>query len=61
MSGHKMKLFLLDLSFIGWGILCVLTFGIGFLWLAPYISVSHAHFYEELIASNQEKVLQETV
>lgn len=54
MSGHKMKLFLLDLSFIGWGLLCILTFGIGFLWLAPYISISHAHFYEELKAANQE-------
>lgn len=54
MPGHKMKLFLLDLSFIGWGLLCILTFGIGFLWLAPYISISHAHFYEELKAANQE-------
>ncbi|MGM9746185.1 MAG: DUF975 family protein [Paludibacteraceae bacterium] len=54
MSGHKMKLFLLDLSFIGWGLLCILTFGIGLLWLAPYISISHAHFYEELKAVNQE-------
>lgn len=59
MSGHKMKLFLLDLSFIGWGLLCILTFGIGFLWLAPYISISHAHFYEELKAANQE--VKETI
>lgn len=48
MDGHKMRLFLLDLSFIGWAILCVFTLGIGMFWLAPYISSSHAAFYEEL-------------
>lgn len=31
MNGYKMKLFLLDLSFIGWMILSVLTLGIGLL------------------------------
>lgn len=50
MSGHKMDLFLLDLSFIGWGLLCILSLGIGFLWLVPYIQTSHAIFYKELKA-----------
>ena len=36
MDGHKMKMFLLDLSFIGWDILCLFTFGIGYLLLNPY-------------------------
>ena len=36
MDGHKMKMFLLDLSFIGWDILCLFTFGLGFLLLNPY-------------------------
>ena len=48
MQGHKMQLFLLDLSFIGWGILCILTLGMGIFWLAPYMWTSHAVFYEEL-------------
>ncbi|MBO4232355.1 MAG: DUF975 family protein [Bacteroidales bacterium] len=48
MEGHKFDLFLLDLSFIGWGILALFTCGIGFLWLVPYIQTSHAVFYEEL-------------
>ena len=48
MSGYKMKLFLLDLSFIGWAILCCFTLGIGFLFLGPYIQTSHAAFYEDL-------------
>ena len=43
-----MKMFLLDLSFIGWAILCCFTLGIGFLFLAPYVEASHAAFYEDL-------------
>lgn len=48
MSGYKMKLFLLDLSFIGWAILCLFTLGIGFLFLGPYVQAAHAAFYEDL-------------
>ena len=50
MKGYKWKLFCLDLSFIGWAILCIFTLGIGLLWLQPYIEASHAKFYEELKA-----------
>ena len=48
MYGYKTKLFLLHLSFIGWGLLCILSFGIGFLWLGPYMFTSLSVFYEEL-------------
>lgn len=48
MDGNKMRLFMLDLSFIGWAILCLFTLGIGFLFLGPYVSTAHAHFYEDL-------------
>lgn len=48
MRGKKMKLFILDLSFIGWAILSLFTLGIGFLFLSSYIQSSHAVFYEEL-------------
>lgn len=50
MRGHKWDLFVLDLTFIGWGILCLFTAGIGLLWLQPYVSAAHAHFYEDLKA-----------
>lgn len=50
MNGYKMKLFLLDLSFIGWALLTILTFGIGVLFLEPYVSASRAAFYEDLKA-----------
>ena len=61
MDGHKMKLFLLDLSFIGWAILCLFTFGIGFLFLQPYVQSAHAAFYEDLKAQTvvEEEVIIE--
>ena len=49
-QGHRMQLFLLDLSMIGWLILSILTAGIGLLFLYPYLYTAHAHFYEELKA-----------
>lgn len=48
MSGKKMDLFMLDLSFIGWILLSLLSFGIGFLWLAPYFHTARAAFYEDI-------------
>lgn len=48
MKGFKMKLLLLYLSFIGWWILSCISFGIGFLWLTPYVHASTAAFYENL-------------
>jgi uncharacterized membrane protein len=48
MNGYKGKLFCLHLSFIGWALLCGLTFGIGYLWLSPYITLSVSNFYEDL-------------
>lgn len=53
MRGNKMKLFLLDLSFIGWIILAMITFGIGFLWLAPYMQNARAAFYLDLKNAQQ--------
>lgn len=57
MNGNKMKLFLMHLSFIGWGLLCILTFGIGFLWLIPYVQTSVAAFYEDLVREDAEMIL----
>lgn len=48
MKGNKWRLFCLDFSFIGWILLCVLTFGIGYLWLIPYMQASRVQFYENL-------------
>ncbi len=48
MKGHKTELFLLDLSFIGWILLGILSCGIGFLWIASYIETARAIFYHEI-------------
>jgi uncharacterized membrane protein len=48
MKGNKKKLFLLQLSFIGWAILSVFTFFIGLLFLYPYMLTTYAKFYQKL-------------
>ena len=48
MKGHKMDLFVLDLSFIGWYIVGALCLGLGTLWVAPYHAATRTQFYEDL-------------
>ena len=48
MVGNKWRLFCLQISFIGWQLLCVLSLGIGFLWLTPYMNAATAAFYDEI-------------
>ena len=45
MQGRKWKFVYLQLRFLGWCLLGLLTFGIGFLWVFPYIQTANAHFY----------------
>ena len=47
-DGYKGKLFLMDLSFIGWYLLGFLCLGVGALWVEVYHTEARAHFYEEL-------------
>ena len=53
MSGNRFRLLCLQLSFIGWEILCVFTFGIGNLWLTPYRQAAVASFYREVSGTEQ--------
>jgi uncharacterized membrane protein len=48
MQGQKWKYFVLCLSFIGWYLLSIVTFGIGLLWFIPYVYATQASFYEDL-------------
>lgn len=52
MNGHKWEYFVLNLSFIGWILLGLLTFGILYFWLIPYMSVTQANFYNYLKEKN---------
>ena len=65
MQGKRSKLFFLQLSFIGWAILAVFTFGIGYLWLLPYMQFATIAFYDfvagnditaEVIQDNSEEL-----
>ncbi|MBR3641105.1 MAG: DUF975 family protein [Oscillibacter sp.] len=49
MNGHKLELFLLDLSFWGWRLLGVLTLGLLSLWVRPYHRAARANYYEALL------------
>lgn len=53
MQGHKMDLFVLQLSFFGWFLLGIVTFGIAFIWVIPYMQAATAEFYLELCGGNQ--------
>lgn len=59
MNGNKWKLFLLDLSFIGWLFLSILTLGIALLWFRPYLETARIYFYEDLKSSLETKAIEE--
>ena len=56
MSGQKWELFVLDLTFIGWILLSIITFGVGMIFVEPYMSTARAAFYEDL---KSEKLVEE--
>ncbi|MDG2194329.1 MAG: DUF975 family protein [Polaribacter sp.] len=48
MHGHKWDYFVLMLMYLGLGVLCLLTCGIGFFWLIPFVQVTNAKFYDDI-------------
>ena len=56
MRGHRLELFFLELSFLGWGILAAFTFGIGNLFLEPYVESARTSFYRELTSASHPGV-----
>lgn len=59
MDGHKFDLFYLQLSFIGWAILSILSLGLGIFWLIPYQMTAQAAFYRDI--KNEAMPLQDNV
>ena len=57
-DGHKMDLFVLSLSFIGWLLLCSITFGIASIWVAPYMQATFANAYQSLKPVAEEPVIE---
>ena len=57
MNGHKMELFKLNLSFIGWILLGIVTCGIAFIYVQPYMQATLAEFFNEISGNNFEKAM----
>lgn len=53
MDGNKLRGLYLTLSFIGWYLLGVISFSIGFLWIMPYMSQTFARFYLDILEEKQ--------
>lgn len=53
MCGHKTDLFILELTFIGWSLLCILTLNLGHIALNPYKNAAYAVFYREITKGPQ--------
>ena len=61
MYGQKWKTFVLDLSFIGWNLLSLLTLGmLGVFYVAPYAHSTNAALYETLKSENAETVVAQS-
>lgn len=48
MKGNKWKFVCLGLRFFGWFVLSLLTFGVGFIWLVPYMQIAMTKFYDDI-------------
>lgn len=67
MVGNKSDLFLLDLSYIGWYLLSILTLGILLLWVVPRHQTARTLFFNEIYYGSidyvpeveEEKVVEE--
>ncbi len=58
MNGHKMELFILCLSFLGWFILGALAFGVGALFVLPYFYLTIVHYQDELIKNSNPNLIK---
>ncbi|GAX08485.1 hypothetical protein IWT5_01640 [Secundilactobacillus silagincola] len=50
MDGHKWEYFVIGLSFIGWGLACIIIIPI--IWVYPYMNQTLANFYVKLAAED---------
>lgn len=55
MKGNKIRLFLLQLSFIGWFILGTILLLIPLLWATAYLNAATAAFYENIIKESDKE------
>ena len=58
MVGHKWEFFVLQLSFILWGLLGAITLGIAYIWIAPYMTTTYTNYYHAIKRINVEPVVE---
>ena len=56
MSGNKLRLFLLYVSFIPSFLLSVFTCGIPLIWVIPYMSMAETDFYLDMMSVRNKSV-----
>ncbi|HFI0468294.1 TPA: DUF975 family protein [Streptococcus suis] len=56
MKGYKFKRFVLDLSFIGWYVLIIITFGLAGLYVWPYHYLAQSYFHEGILDDQAKKM-----
>ena len=60
MRGNKMRFFILTISFIPLILLSLVTCGIAILWIIPYMSMTYANFYLDLISVQKVSMSKST-
>lgn len=58
MDGHKFELFVLELSFILWMLLSMVTFGIAMIYVVPYMSLTMTNFYNNIKRKNNVSTVE---
>lgn len=58
-KGHKMRFFILQMSFWPLSFLSYMSFGIGFLWLIPFSITTYALFYIELMQQRNNEAKEQ--
>lgn len=61
MNGHKARYFYLQISFIGWYLLSILSCGIALLWIEPYRMCANSYFYLDLQGAFHTQIIDEYV
>lgn len=60
-EGHKMDLFVLGLSFIGWMLLGAVTLGIAYIWILPYMQATYVNAYQSLKPVVEQPIVEQPV
>ena len=58
MKGHKWELFVLLFSFFWWYVLGVITFGLAYIYVIPYVEATVVNFYEKIKPENPSSITE---